>query len=165
MALGAVSEIESSTEEIQMKTFLNLIVLIATGLFASAQTPGVYILGPFNGGTNNIAGSTTSTPGSTIACSEFDNVGIQFGVAAMSASTSPVILSISKSLDGSTYETTPSILITNTLNGATAVVTVNTFSIPSAATLKLVSINNGATPAITNITIKVRFKAPKAALR
>jgi hypothetical protein len=128
-------------------------------LTATAQSPRPYVLGTLDGGTNAIlAGSATNT--TTIACSEYDSIGLQSTVKAMGAATSSVIVYGFASLDSSTYETAASYTNSIVLNGTTAVTTpVWDISIPNAATMKFVFVNTNASINVTNIIAKARFKA------
>lgn len=152
-----------------MKKLILTALLIACSLLpAFGQTVGVRTFpngsASWNGGTNNIAATTTNSPSSdAIAVSEFDNVGYQITVKPISTSTGTVVFSFAQSLDSTTYETVPQHTVTCTLNGTGAITTVGNLSIPSAGTLKLASIANTNSMAITNISIVYRLKAPKRA--
>jgi len=150
-----------------MKKFLSLILaLAATTLGALAQTAGTYTIGTLTGGTNEVSASTTATPGATIAVSEFSTVGVQITLKASTTNTTAVTFKFAHSLDGSTYESTPSSEIEVTPNGVTEVSKVASISVPNTATLKLVSIvNNNANGYITNVAVKVRLKASKVLTR
>lgn len=147
------------------KILITLAILVGT-FSAFGQTPGVRTFpngsATWNGGTNNIAATTTNSPSAdTIAVSEFANVGYQITVKPLSSSTGTVVFNFAQSLDSTTYESVPQHTVTCTLNGTSAITTVGNLSIPSAGTLKLVSIANTNAMAITNIAIVYRLKAPK----
>jgi uncharacterized protein YxeA len=150
-----------------MKRILSLVLaLAATAFGALAQTAGSYTIGTFTGGTSAVNASTTATPGDTLAVSEFSTVGVQITLKASTTNTTAVTFKFAHSLDGSTYESTPSSEIEVTPNGVTEVSKVASISVPNTATLKLVSIvNNNANGYVTNIAVKVRLKASKVLTR
>jgi len=148
-----------------MKKFLFLITLFAAVMVASAQSPGVYTFGGFNGGTNNVAFSATNSPAKTIAVSDYDNVGIQISLASTNTATGNVIFKFAHSADTSLYETAPATSITVALDGTNTVTKYTNVSIPSTAALKLTSIENGNLFHVTNIVVKMRFKAPRVEAR
>jgi len=150
-----------------MKRILSLVLaLAATAFGAFAQTAGTYTVGTFTGGTSAVDASTTATPGSTFAVSEFSTVGVQITLKASTTNVTAVTFKFAHSLDGSTYESTPSSEIEVTPNGVTEVSKVASISVPNTATLKLVSIvNNNANGYVTNIAVKVRLKASKVLTR
>ena len=148
------------------KLFSLILALAATCLGAFAQTAGTYTIGSFTGGTSAVNASTTATPGDTFAVSEFSTVGVQITLKASTTNTTAVTFKFAHSLDGSTYESTPSSEVEVTPNGVTEVSKVANISIPNTATLKLVSIvNNNANGYVTNIAVKVRLKASKVMTR
>ncbi|HEV8618454.1 MAG TPA: hypothetical protein VGQ70_03070 [Candidatus Udaeobacter sp.] len=117
---------------------------------------------PLNGGTNNVA-VTSSNTYSAFAISEFDNFGLQLTVKASSASNAVFQIYGFKSLDSTSYETTPSLNQDITLTGTTALTTVINVSVPSAATYKVQILNTNTSVAVTNITLLRRVKSPKRA--
>lgn len=153
------------------KTILGAILGIAGLLLVIGQTyprpggPGVHTLGGWNGGTNNIAATSTNAPGDTFAVSAYDNVGYQITVKPISTSTGTVVFSFADSLDSTTYESTPSRTVTVTLAGTGAITAVGNWTTPSSATLKLASIVSTNAMAMTNIAIAYRVNAPKRDVR
>lgn len=150
-----------------MKKIFSIIALAsAFAINALAQTAGVYTVGTLTGGTNVLAASETLAIGSTFAVSEFSTVGIQITAAASTTNATAVTFKFAHSLDGSTYETTPSSEIEFTPNGVTSVTKVSSINVPNTATLKLVSIvNPNANGYVTNIAVKFRVKAAKVLTR
>jgi hypothetical protein len=118
-----------------------------------------------NGGTNNVAAATTNTYALSYAISEVDNVGVQISLAGTAATPGAhtATFRFSKSMNGTTYETTPSQVFSLTPNGTNVVCLVTNITAPSAALLKLVSVENSNTNTIplTNITVTLRYKSPK----
>lgn len=149
-----------------MKSFIASILLLVAVCFAAgraqAQTPTVYTIGPFNGGTNVVAALSTNTTGYTIACSEYDKVGVQYSLKCTAASAGSAQVRVYRSTDGSNYETTPSSTINLTCNGTTTVNVVTDLTLAGCATLKFVGPENtNATAIFTNVSLKVRFNAPR----
>ena len=153
-----------------MKKLLSIIAFAVTSLFyveqAAAQTPNVYTVGAFSGLTSAVNASTTATPGNTFSVSEFENAGIQITLKASTTNTTLVTFNFAKSVDSTTYESTPSVAITVTPNGVTEVSKFTNVSVSGVAGLKLVSIeNSNANGYITNIAVKYRLKAAKVLSR
>jgi len=149
-----------------MKNIILALAILSVTLSAFGQTPGVRTFpnasATWNGGTNNIAATTTNSPtADTISVSEYANVGYQITVKPISTSTGTVVFNFAQSLDSTSYETVPQHTVTCTLNGTGAITTCGNFSIPSAGTLKLATIVNTNAMAITNIAIVYRLKAPR----
>lgn len=146
-----------------------LALILFAGVSALAQQAGVRTWpngsAAWNGGTNNVAATSTNAVTDSISVSEFDNVGYQITVKPISTSTGTVVFKFSDSLDSTSYESVPSRTVTCTLNGTSAITTVGNFTVPSTGTLRLASIVNTNEMAITNIAIVYRVKAPKVLSR
>lgn len=146
------------------KLLFALVAILSLSLTGLAQTAGVYTI--LTGGTNVIAAATTNTPGSTFAVSEYDTVDVQITLKASTTNESAVTFYFTKSLDSTTYESTPSLSAEVTPNGTAEVSKVFTFAVPGAATLKLShAANANANGYVTNVAMKWRVKAPKVATR
>lgn len=142
-----------------------VVVTLLAAFTAAAQSPGVLYVyttagGQVNGGTNNVAVSSTNTY-AAFNVSEFDNLGLEYTIKGTGAGTSTVQIFGYKSLDSTTYETTPSFKDLVTLNGTTAVSTITNISIPTAGTFKLQIGNTNASVGVTNVVLQRRLKAPK----
>ena len=139
-----------------------LCLLLALPATLAAQQAKLYVLGPWDGGTNNIAAASTNTvTGSDINCSEFDHIGIEVTVRPVTTSTGTVIFKFAESVSGSAYETTPSHTLTVTLSGTNAITSVVDYSIPTAGTFALVQTVSTNAMAMTNVVVYARFKSPK----
>jgi hypothetical protein len=148
------------------KIILSAVVGALLAVSASAQESRVYTLGGYNGGTNNFATATTNTiTGAAIAVSEVDNVGVQLTFKGTGSGTDTIVFKFALSLDGTTYETTPSTTVTQALAGTAVVSKVANISVPSAGAIKLVSVENPASVGVTNVFIKVRVKHPSVRSR
>jgi len=144
----------------KIKALLPMLLLVAFTFVASAQNAGSYQA--LNGGTNNVTAASTNTYSLTQSIDEFDNVGIQVSFVASADTNGNVLVKFAKSLDSTTYETTPSITLTVPLNGTNTSCVVSNFSLPSVATLKLTSIEHTNSACyVTNVTVTYRLKSPK----
>lgn len=145
-----------------MKTILAILALSALAFAANAQTSSrIYTFGTWSGGTNNISATSTNTQTETLACSEYDNVGVQITAAPSATCTGTVLFKFANSIDGLTFESTPATTITLTLAGTGAITQFNNISIPSTKTLKLVQTVNTNAEYMTNVVIRAMFKSPK----
>lgn len=142
-----------------MKKLLCIAALALVALVsANAQQYEVVTL--FAASTNSVAASGTSNYTATAYVAAADWVSIYTTHKLQGTGTDNTIFRLSKSVDGVTYETTPSINITNVNNGVTAVATVTDVQTKGSAWIKLASIVNGDTgDALTNIVVKVGIKA------
>lgn len=100
-----------------------------------------------------ITNSATSNYTSTISVRGANKVGIGQTFQLNGAGTGGNILKIAKSADGVTFETTPSILITNVSAGTTATHYFNEVTVSGAAAIRLTSVVNGSAAALTNVLI------------
>lgn len=142
-----------------MKLALKILaVIFASALCVCADSPGVTVL--VAGGTNNVAASATNTL-TAFATSEFDNVGLQFSFKGTGAGTSNIQLLAYRSLDNTTYETTPFLNSLVALNGTTLVNTMTNLNLPSTGYLKIVIGNTNASVAVTNLGVVYRFNSPR----
>ena len=149
-----------------MKRLIILAAYVGFGLSAFAQSAGVYTLGGINGGTNVVAAATTNEPAATFAVSEYGTVGIQITLAASTTNTTAVVFNFAKSLDSTSYETTPSLSVSVTPNGVASVTKIASLAVPDVAVLKLVSIeNSNANGYVTNVAVRYRVKATKVLTR
>lgn len=88
-----------------------------------------------------------------------NKVGIGVKNQYNGAGSTAIIYKFSKSVDGSNFETTPSILVTNTPNGTTATYYFTEATVSGCAAIKLETIVNGSAAAITNGFVKI-FPTP-----
>jgi len=148
-----------------MKRLLSaLVAIFALALGALAQSPTVYTV--LTGGTNVIAANTTNTPGNTFSVSEYASVDVQVTLKASTTNTTAVVFYFAKSLDSTTYETTPSLSCSITPNGTAEVSKVFNLSVPNVASLKLSHAENAnANGYVTNVAVKYRLKAAKVLSR
>jgi hypothetical protein len=110
--------------------------------------------------TSNIAAASTNSPASAVrAVTRNRHAAIATSFAMTGAGTPNVVFSFSRSADGTNYETTPSLVITNAANGTNTVTSITNLDLGAAGWLKLVSVaNTNASTAITNLAVKVSTK-------
>jgi len=97
-------------------------------------------------------GGTNSVPNQ-------DNIGIQLSFIGDQAGTGALTFKFARSLDGTTWETTPSFALVTALNGRTAVAYTTNWSIGAFGYYKLQSVVNAdANAAATNVVIKIGKK-------
>jgi hypothetical protein len=106
-----------------------------------------------------ITNSATSNYTAVVNVKKADTVGIFTKFQLNGAGSSGNIIKFSKSVDGSNFETTPSILITNVSNGTTPAYYFNSVSVAGAAAIRLESVVNGSAAALTNVLIQVGIPA------
>src|SRR5207244_3981686 len=124
---------------------------------AAAQQYAPVVL--LTGGTQNISAAVTSNYTAVVNVRSADTVAIHAGFKMSGAGTDDVVFSFAKSADGAIFETTPSILITNTPNGGTRVEKLAIVDVTGVHTIKLVSIANAsATRYLTNLVVDVGVK-------
>lgn len=159
-----------------MKTILSTILLsfalcipafaqLGTNTTVAVGAVGGVVYTPLNGGTNNIAANTTvsTITNVTVPVAQHPNVGVEVIYNCWTGATNGnFILNLAKSYDnGNTYETTPSISLTNALPtalqfaaGKTNFVVDFDLSVPNATFLQTSSMQNTATGGnVTNVQV------------
>ncbi len=111
-----------------------------------------------NGGTQFITAGSTSNYTAVVNVRGAEKVGILTGTKLINTGTEDIVFKFSKSMDGSTFETTPSILITNVCTGATAVNQITVVDVSGVHTLKLATIISASARDTTNVTVRVGVK-------
>lgn len=144
-----------------MKSTFVALLLLALPLTLVAQRSGQYNLGPWNGGTNNIALTSTNTvTDSAIAVEEHDTIGVAVTLRPLSTSTGTVVFKFSDKV-GSYYESTPTHTLTLTLNGTNTVTMNGLYATDGLSGFSLVSTTSTNAMAMTNVIIEVTLQAPK----
>jgi hypothetical protein len=146
-----------------MRSILPALLLAATllPLQLLAQRSGSRYLGPWNGGTNNIAGASTNTVSdSSISVEEHDAIGVAITMRPLSTSTGTVVFKFADAV-GSYYESTPTHTITWTANGTNTVTVNGLFSTAGLSGFALVQDVSTNSMAMTNVIIEVTLQAPK----
>lgn len=148
------------------RIFLTLLAVAAIAIVpsANAQKAGSYTT-TLNGGTNNVAATATNTYTAAITCEDYDNVGLDLSFKAVSSLTGNITVRVAKACVSGNYESVPTTVITIPANGTTVVNYPLNITTPSAIALKLTSIENTNSVAITNVTASWRLKAPKRVTR
>lgn len=131
--------------------FLTLLVALASPAAAQTYAPVTTTLA-----TNTIAASTTeSGDGSAMTLTRFHGVGLQITFqGSHAADTGAMTFLFKQSLDGTTYSTLVPISISGAVNGTTAVCITTNVTLNHVGYLKLDSVQNAATNAVTNLVIK-----------
>lgn len=148
-----------------MKFIRNILLAVAAtfALTANVNAQYNYVKAEttsLNGGTNNCAGTTTNTTAITLGgIGKASYVGLEVTAKYDGACTGTALFSFSRSVNGSTFETTPGITLrTAAGNGTTLVTTFQASQIDGVQALKLVSIANTNSAALTNITLNYLIK-------
>jgi hypothetical protein len=111
-----------------------------------------------NSATSNYV-QTATTPVTSDELTGQNTVGVLTKIQYNGAGSTACIFKFSRSVDGTNFESTPGLLITNTPNGATATYTFTPMTVSGAKYIKLETIVNGSAAAITNGFVKI-FPAP-----
>lgn len=140
-----------------MKTFLGLVssclLLIAMAIPSSAQSYGTATA--ISGGTNNVAAGATNTYSSPV----FDlrrepQIALLISYKQATAGSSNITVRFRKSIDNSTWEVTPSIVIfANSTNFVT-----NVGDIGAVGYIRPATVENTNALAITNVTVVYSIK-------
>jgi hypothetical protein len=137
-------------------------------VMAVAMLPAMADVGTENVGiTNSIVNNATTSAnvGRAIKIDKQDNVGLLFKFQGTAAGTDAITITFARSVDGTTWETTPRFTWATALNGTTAVVTytnLNSSLIGAAGYLKVISIQNASATVLgTNASLTVIKKTLK----
>jgi len=103
-----------------------------------------------------LAGTTSNYTANAFFCGKGNGyVGIMTSFKLDAACTGTITFYFQKSIDGTTYETTPSVSATITANGSTAVNTFTQATTLGSGYIRLSSIvNTNATQNLTNLVVK-----------
>jgi hypothetical protein len=138
-----------------MKTIKMLGLALAAVVVSLVAAPTVraqqYNTGSF---TTVVAASTTSnyTSSAVFTCTKYEDVSIWVQSKIADAGTDNTTVSFAKSVDGTTYETTPSVVVTIANTGTTTVNTITNINVGAAGYLRLSSIVNGDTGDALTVT-------------
>lgn len=149
-----------------MKKLLFTLCLIAFAVTAQAQDSfkpvtllsiTTHALTVTNSATSNYVVSATTPVRMSVRGA--NTIGVSSKLQLNGAGSTAAIWKIAKSADGVNFETTPSILITNTPNGTTATYYFTQATVSGCAAIELQQVVNGSAAAITNAFVKV-FPTP-----
>lgn len=137
--------------------FALVAILMALPSPAFAQQ---YKVSTLDTGTNVIAASGTLSPtNAKVVVTKNANVAYSVSFNLSGTGVGNVVSSWAKSIDGTNYESTPSVTMTNVANGTNTVVGVGNTAMGAGGWLKLVSVVNANTPStVTNLTVKAATK-------
>ena len=99
-----------------------------------------------------VAASGTSNNVDVVTLTKYEDLTIYIKTQLAGSGTDNTVVSYSKSVDGVTYETTPSVVLTIANTGTTAVNTVTNINVGAAGYLRLTSIVNGDTGDVLTYT-------------
>lgn len=139
-----------------MKKFIAIIAGLAICAAAHAQ----YSLQTttLNGGTNNVAASTTnSVTAPVIAATRASDVALQATFKLTGSGTSAVVFVFDESIDNSNWESA-SRTLSVTAAGTSTVSNVGNYTLGGAGYLRLSSVQNPNAAAITNLVLKYSLK-------
>ena len=132
-----------------------IMALVAVAVQAQQYTETTYTL------TNTCAAYTTNSAVNvgSLTSTKYEDVSIQIRCSLTAAGTTSSIFNFAKSIDGVTYETTPSESV-SVANAGTTTVQVNAnVTMGAAGYLRLASLTNGDNDGVlTNIVIKYTAK-------
>lgn len=111
-----------------------------------------------------VTNATTWTPVSRVSLdvSKQNSTGLQITQWAASATTTNLVYTFARSVDGQSYETTPSITLTYALNGTNILTYVTNLTSLGGGYLKLVSIQNtdASVVATNSMVYATKIQAP-----
>jgi len=136
-----------------MKNIIAIIAAVAITASVIAQT--AQYTTQVNTVTNLIAAVSTNTVNAyAVAVTKNENVGIQVKTQLTAAGTTGAQFKFAKSTDGTTYETTPSIVLTVANAGTTSVSAVTNVTMDGVGWIRLASMGNGDDDGVlTNTTV------------
>jgi hypothetical protein len=138
-----------------MKSILLAIFAVAAlAVSAQAQQYSVNTLST----TNAISANTTITPGSVIAATKHLNVALQPSFALANSGTANVTFSFARSVDGTTFESTPSVSLVVAANGTNTVTGFTNVSMGAGGYLKLTSVANANSTNVTGLNVLYGIK-------
>jgi hypothetical protein len=137
--------------------------LVVAGL---ALTAGIAIAAQYTASTLSIsfagaglAAVTETNPATVVTLTKYEDVTIQVSGKLDDAGTDVTKVKFSRSVDGTTYETTPSMVMSLTHAGTTTTSCISNWNIGAVGYIKCVAISNAAATAnLTNLVIKVTTK-------
>jgi hypothetical protein len=110
-----------------------------------------------NGGTNNIASTTTRNFTIPLSITRGSQMAIQLSCKALGATTSNVTVNMDESVDNVIWEASKRSFVL-ALNGTSVVNVVTNYNFGAVPFVRISSIQNGAGEAITNIVVKYSVK-------
>lgn len=111
----------------------------------------------YSSGTNSIAANSTNSVGQAFAVTKNRNIAIALAFTGTTGNSANVTANLAKSVDGTSYESTPSVTLTAAANGTNAVTAVTNVDTGGVGWLKLVSVVNGNNT-LTNVAVKASKK-------
>jgi len=138
-----------------MKNISLILTAVLLAFIGAASAQQYQPVALYTQGTNAIAGSATVSPAAVFTLTKFNNVALQLTAKASgSTDTNAVTASFAKSVDGVTYETTPSVTLAVTSSSTNAITGVTNAALGAVGYLKLTSIVNSNTNALTGVSVQ-----------
>lgn len=137
------------------KILIALVAAFAAAGLSHAQQYSATSL--YSSGTNSIAANSTNAVGQTFVVTKNKVVGLQLTFTGTTGNSANVTANLARSVDGSSYESTPSVTLTAAANGTNAVTAVTNVDTGGGGWLKLVSLVNGNNT-LTNVAVKASKK-------
>jgi hypothetical protein len=142
-----------------MKT-IALILSLAALAFAGAANAQQYLqVNAYTQGTNAIAANATVTPNVVVPVTKHSAIGLQVSTSSSAGAAGNVVTSFQRSVDGVTWETTPSVTMTNAVSGNSTVTAVTNITTGGVGFLRLNTIASSANGSLTNTAVQVTRKA------
>jgi hypothetical protein len=146
-----------------MKSRFNILLVFAVAVFTAATARAQYepIYAPVTAiSFTSITNATTVSPTNIVMdVRKQAKVAVQTSTVAVGAYTDPVIFTVTRSVDGSVYETTGT-TITNTSNGTTPVIVVTEVDTKGVGYIKLQSVANAGATGLGAVSVKWGLKIP-----
>lgn len=147
-----------------MKILQKLIglVLVAGALIAQAAQAQQYATGTLVTNLDLVAATTSNTT-ATVACTKYEEVGLDISFNAMAAGASNVVFTLARSVDGSNYDVESNISITLAQNGTSTVRYLTNIYMGSLGYLKLKSFASPTSlVACTNVCVRYSLKPTRS---
>jgi len=141
----------------RMKWLVAAGLVLVAGVVIAAQYSASSLSITFAGA--GLAAVTETNPAAVVTLTKFEDVSIQVSGKLDDAGTDVTAVKFARSVDGVTYETTPSMVISLTHAGTTTTACLSNWNVGAVGYIKCVAISNAAATAnLTNLVIKVTTK-------
>lgn len=141
-----------------MKKLLVIASIAITAIAAQAQSRQPATL--LNPGNVTTSGTSNYTAAVVVNTADYCGIGISFKLDG--AGTDPLLFKFAKSVDGTTFESTPSVTVSVSANGTSTVNAFSSATVQGAWALRLAQIVGSTNANATNIVVKA---FPKSFLR
>lgn len=140
-----------------MKKIIIMLAVLAVAVPAMAQQYNTRTV--FDLGTNSIAAGATNAPvDAKVAITRNAQVAVGTKIKMDAADTSGLVFTFAKSVNGTDWETVPSLLVTNAATGTNAAHYVQNVDLGAVGWLRLVSVVNPGTNSVTELKVTISTK-------